>query len=78
MAGITLAIAEARLTVYLAAEEAAIGGQSYEIESLSGTRRKLTRADLGEIRKGITHWQGIVDAKTRAARGGTRTRYMAG
>jgi hypothetical protein len=45
MAGITLAQAEAQLALYLAAEEAVLANQSYEIAG-----RKLTRADLERSR----------------------------
>jgi len=48
MAGITVAQAQARLDAYLAAEIKVLAGQSYEIAG-----RKLTRADLAEIRAGI-------------------------
>lgn len=51
MAGITLAIAQARLDAYLAAEEAVLSGQSYEIEG-----RRLVRANLAEIQTGINIW----------------------
>lgn len=51
MAGITLVQAEARLTDYLAAEEAVLAGQSY---SLAG--RSVTKADLQWIQKGIEIW----------------------
>lgn len=54
--GITLEIADARLKAYLAAEEKVLAGQAYEYGD-----RKLTRADLGEIREGIKHWSGLVD-----------------
>jgi hypothetical protein len=53
--GITLATAGAKLAEYLAAETAVLGSQSYEIGE-----RKLTRADLAEIRQGIDYWQGWV------------------
>ena len=54
--GITLAIAVARLEQYLAAEAKVLGSQSYEMGD-----RKLTRADLKEIREGLVYWQGHVD-----------------
>lgn len=54
--GITLAVATARLTEYLTAESKVLGSQAYEVGE-----RKLTRADLGEIRKGIAYWQSHVD-----------------
>ncbi|MBA4341159.1 MAG: hypothetical protein C0423_03280 [Methylibium sp.] len=63
MAGITLAIAQARLDAYLAAELAVLGGQRYEIEG-----RMLQRADLGEIRKGIDVWNQRVQALSRGSR----------
>lgn len=53
MAGITLAQAEARLTEYLAAEAAVLSNQSYELAG-----RRLTRADLEAIQKGIETWNG--------------------
>lgn len=59
MAGITLEIAEAKLDQYLTAEEAVLLGQSYEIDTGSG-RRKLTRADLEYIQKGIELWNGRI------------------
>ncbi|WP_294354067.1 DUF6148 family protein [uncultured Sphingomonas sp.] len=56
MVGITLAVADARLTEYLTAERRVLDNQAYEIEG-----RKLTRADLQQIREGIVFWQGQVD-----------------
>lgn len=54
--GITLTIADARLKEYLTAERRVLDNQSYEVEG-----RKLTRADLQQIREGIVFWQGQVD-----------------
>ena len=54
--GITLAVADARLKEYLAAERRVLDNQAYEIEG-----RKLTRADLEQIRAGIVFWQGQVE-----------------
>lgn len=51
MAGITLAQAQAKLDAYLAAEEAVLAGQSYQIGE-----RRLHRADLAAIQAGITVW----------------------
>lgn len=53
MAGITLISAQARLDAYLAAEEAVLLNQSYEIAG-----RRLTRADLASIQRGIELWNG--------------------
>lgn len=64
MSGITLAQAEAQLALYLAAEEKALAGQSYEIAG-----RKLTRADLPAIQQGITTWDGRVKQLSRRVAG---------
>ena len=55
MAGLTQADAEAKLALYLTAEEKVLQGQEYQIGS-----RRLKRADLAEIREGITYWNGLV------------------
>lgn len=68
MAGITLAQAQARLDQYLAAEEAVLTGQSYEIGG-----RKLTRADLADIQKGIEIWNARTETLTSKASGGRRS-----
>lgn len=67
MAGITLAVAEAKLAEYLAAETAVLLGQSYSIAG-----RQLTRADLKAIQEGITLWDQRVSEKAVLAGGGTR------
>lgn len=56
MAGLTLEIAEARLTAYLTAEAAVLTGQEISID-LGNGQQKLTRADLSAIQAGITVWQ---------------------
>ncbi len=68
MAGITLAVAEAKLTTWLNANDRIAAGQSYRIGE-----RILTRADLGEVRKEIEYWQSWVE-KLSANRGRTRAR----
>lgn len=66
---ITLDQAETKLTEYTAAETAVLGSQSYTIEG-----RTLTRADLKEIRDGITYWN---DWSVRlSTNGGRRVRSM--
>lgn len=75
MAGITLAQAQAKLAVWLAAEEALATSQSYEIE-VEGNRRQLTRADLKEVAERITYWNNKVAAMTRAASGASRMRTI--
>lgn len=76
MAGITLAIATARLDIWLAADAAVAGGQSYQVASGGGDQRMLTRANAAEIRKNIDYWQNWVNKLTRAAAGRNRTRYV--
>lgn len=71
MAGITLAQAQAQLDTYLAAETAVLSSQSYEIAG-----RKLTRADLDAIQRGVTLWNGRVVALTNHARGRSRSRTV--
>lgn len=67
MAGITLAQAQTKLDSYLAAEEAVLTGQGYEIAG-----RKLTRADLSAIQEGIKIWDARV--KTLDSRASGRSR----
>lgn len=64
MAGITLAQAEAKLAQYLAAEEAVLLGQQYQIGE-----RMLRRADLGAIQKGIDLWNQRVQQLSARAGG---------
>lgn len=73
MAGITQAQAETQLAAYLAAETAVLSGQSYEIAG-----RKLTRANLAEIQKGIEIWQNRAVTLASTARGRARTIVPAG
>lgn len=56
MAGITLAMAEARLAQWMEADAAVSGSQSYTVQSPSGGGRTLTRADAAEIRRNIEYW----------------------
>lgn len=63
MAGITLEIAEARLTSYLDAEEKILGGQSVERDG-----KRLTMADLAAVQEGIALWQKRVERLTRSGR----------
>ncbi len=71
MAGISLAQAQAQLDAYLAAETAVLNSQSYEIAG-----RKLTRADLESIQRGITTWNSRVITLTNSASGRTRSRTV--
>lgn len=71
MAGLTLAQAQAQLTLYLTAETAVLGGQEYEIAG-----RRLKRADLDKIQAGITQWDSRVKVLTNTATGRGRSRTI--
>ena len=71
MAGITLTQAQTQLDAYLAAETAVLGNQSYEIAG-----RKLTRADLSSIQKGIDLWNARVRNLTNQGNGRSRARTV--
>jgi len=68
---ITLAQAQAQLDAWLAASLAVATSQSYRI----GTRT-LTRADAGEIRRNIAHWERKVAALESGRRGVLITRVV--
>jgi len=57
MAGITLEVADARLSEYMQAEATVLGGQAFDFSD----GRKLQNADLAAIRAGIEYWSGWVD-----------------
>ena len=71
MSGITIALAQAQLDLWLAADAAVAGGQSYSIKD-----RSLSRADAAEITNKIEYWNGWVQKLSRAASGRGRTRYV--
>lgn len=64
MAGITLAQAEAQLTLYIEAEAKILAGQRVRIGD-----KDLTRADLQFVQKGLSTWEARVQRLTRAAAG---------
>lgn len=64
MAGITLAQAEAKLALWMAADDAVSQGQSYTIGG-----RSLTKVDSADIRENIDHWEIKVQ---RLSRGGIK------
>lgn len=66
MSGITLATAQARLDLYLAAEASVLAGQRYEIDG-----RSLTRANLAEVQSGINIWNQRVQRLSRRSAGGS-------
>lgn len=65
MAGITLAIAQAKLDQYLAAEQKILLGQETDMDG-----DRLTLADLTAVQKGIAIWDGRVKELTPASSGG--------
>lgn len=71
MGTMTLDFAKERLALYYEAEGKALSGQSYTIGG-----RSLTRAQLSEIRDGITYWQGQVDRLTATGRTGPVVRRI--
>lgn len=68
MPGITLAQAEAKLTLWMDAEDKVAAGQSYSIQG-----RSLTRADLSEIGERIDKWDARVK---RLSKGGIHVKGM--
>ena len=73
MAGITLADAQAKLALWLAAEEALATSQSYTIDTGNGSR-SLTRANLQEVADRVSYWDAKVKALTPGSR--RRVRYV--
>lgn len=71
MAGITLAQAEAKLALYLAAETKVLAGQKVEIDG-----EALTRANLDAIQKGIDLWNTRVTNLSARASGQSRSRTL--
>ncbi|WP_047394340.1 DUF6148 family protein [Cetobacterium sp. ZOR0034] len=57
---ITREIAKEKLEKYLAAEEKVLAAQEYTLEG-----RRVTRADLPEIRKGIEFWEKKYEGKNK-------------
>jgi len=72
MAGITLAQAESQLAAYIEAETKVLQGQAYEISG-----RRLTRANLSEIRDGMDFWDHKVKELTNSSSGIGRSRTVA-
>lgn len=71
MAGITLTQAETQLAAYVSAETKVLQGQAYEISG-----RRLTRANLAEIRDGMDFWDKKVKELTNSASGHGRSRTL--
>lgn len=68
MSAIDLTTAQSRLTAYLDAEAAVLGGQTVEFQG-----RKLTLANLSEIQSGIDIWTQRVNMATQQVAGKTRS-----
>ena len=75
MAGITVERAQAMLDLWLAAEEALATSQSYTITT-DGSSRTLTRANLEEVGKRVSYWQGRLREAERRASGRGSMRYL--
>ena len=75
MPGFTLIRAQQMLELWLEAEVALAGSQSYTI-STDGSSRTLTRAELPEVAKRVAYWRDQVAALERRAQGRGRTRYL--
>lgn len=58
------------LAKYIAAEEAVLKGQSYQLSTGTGSRM-LTRANLREIREGRREWERRVAGERAASQGGS-------
>lgn len=75
MAGITVERATEMLELWLKAEEALATSQSYTIQT-DGSSRTLTRADLADVGKRVSYWQGKLAAAERRASGRGSMRYL--
>jgi hypothetical protein len=73
MAGLTAAIAQARLDSWLAADEAVAANQSYTINN-----RTLTRANAKEIRDNIDFWSKKIEELTARETRRRGPRYIVG
>ena len=67
------ALCHRKLKLWLEAEEAIATGQSYQIDD-----RRLTRADLNDVRKEIEFWEGkLAAAEAEEQHGGRNRAYRA-
>lgn len=71
MAGITLADAEAKLALYLAALDKILLGQEVQIEG-----QTLKRANLKDVESGVDYWNGKVRELSERASGRGRSRTV--
>jgi hypothetical protein len=75
MSAITLVQAQAKLQVWMDADDALALGQSYQIE-ISGTRRSLTRADAAMVQERLNYWQRMVNRLARTGSTAPTVRYV--
>ncbi|WP_150428861.1 hypothetical protein [Dechloromonas sp. CZR5] len=71
MAGITLAQAEAKLTLYLDALDKIVLKQKVEIDG-----QALTRANLADVQNAVTYWDAKVKELSAKASGRGRMRTL--
>lgn len=71
MAGLTLALAQTNLDLWLAADAALASSQSYKIGD-----RELRRTDAGEVTRKIEYWSQKVALLSNAAAGRGRARTI--
>lgn len=70
-----LAAAQARLSQWLAANEALTLNTSYTISYPNGSARTVTRADGDLVRAEITYWHRVVNSLDANARGARERGY---
>lgn len=71
MTAISLAQAQAKLALWMEADERVAAGQSFTIAG-----RSLSRVDAAEIRENISFWEAKVQKIEASASGRRRTRYV--
>ena len=66
--GLTLRMAKERYADYFEAEQAVLLGASYKLSN----GEELTRANLQQIRNGLSYWEGVCDELGRQSNGGIK------
>ena len=75
MSAITLDQAQAKLSLWMAADDALTMGQNYTIDQ-GNVKRVLTRADAAEIRNNINYWRREVERLTANATSAPVSRFI--
>jgi hypothetical protein len=75
VAGITLEQAEAKLALWMAADDAVSANQTYTLD-FGGSRRTVTRADAAEISRNIEKWDNWCRKLSPGANGRTGIQAM--